>query len=185
MENDWIAATLYPNGTLKNKLGIQDSAELAEKEFQITARVELMLLQSQIKVKTVADLVKIHKLMFDSLYDWAGQYRMGDFGKGNTLFFPRERFDYGEEDINHAIAILPKKKPLAASDYAGLIDKINFFHPFREGNGRSTRLFLQLLAQEHGQVIDYPLTNDKMIEAENAADVKRIASLIKIEKIAK
>lgn len=65
-----------------------------------------------------------------------------------------------------------------------MIDKINFFHPFREGNGRSARTFLQLFALEHGQAIDYPLSNDAMIVAENEADVAQIASLIKIEAVA-
>ncbi|NRO50688.1 hypothetical protein IMAU30049_01319 [Lactobacillus helveticus] len=64
-----------------------------------------------------------------------------------------------------------------------MIDKINFFHPFREGNGRSTRTFLQLFALEHGQAIDYPLSNDAIV-AENEADVAQIASLIKIEAVA-
>ncbi|WP_081037603.1 Fic family protein [Lactobacillus helveticus] len=122
--------------------------------------------------------------MFSPLYEWAGHYRKGDFRKGNTVFFPRERFDYAEEDINEVISNLPKKGLLSAENYASLIDKINFFHPFREGNGRSTRTFLQLFALEHGQAIDYPLSNDAMIVAENEADVAQIASLIKIEAVA-
>lgn len=73
---------------------------------------------------------------------------------------------------------------MTAENYASLIDKINFFHPFREGNGRSTRIFLQLLALEHGQAIDYPLTNEAMIVAENEADVAKIALLMKVKALA-
>ncbi|WP_328798052.1 Fic family protein [Lactobacillus helveticus] len=129
------------------------------------------------------DLKKVHQIIFSPLYEWAGHYRKNDFRKGNTLFFPRERFDYAEEDINEVISNLPKKGLLSAENYASLIDKINFFHPFREGNGRSTRTFLQLFALEHGQAIDYPLSNDAIV-AENEADVAQIASLIKIEAVA-
>lgn len=171
MAEDWISETLYPNGTMKNKLWIRDAAELSDLEFQITAERELLLLKQKIKVGQIEDLKKIHKIMFSPLYDWAGHYRKGDFRKGNTVFFSRERFDYAKEDINEAISHLPKKGPLTAQDYANLIDKINFFHPFREGNGRSTRTFLHLFALQHGQAIDYPLTNDAMIVAENEADV--------------
>lgn len=185
MVEDWIRATLYPNGTMKNKFGIRNAAKLVDLEFRITAERELLLLKQKVKVGQIEDLKKIHKIMFAPLYEWAGHYRKGDFRKGNTVFFPRERFDYAEKDIDEAIANLSKKGPLNAENYASLIDKINFFHPFREGNGRSTRTFLQLLALEHGQAIDYPLTNDAMIMAENTADIAKIASLIKVESVAK
>lgn len=184
MAEDWISVTLYPNGTMKNKLGIRDAAKLADLEFQISAERELLLLKEKVKVGQIEDLKKIHKIMFSPLYEWAGHYRKGDFRKGNTVFFPRERFDYAEEDINEAISNLPKKGPLTAENYASLIDKINFFHPFREGNGRSTRTFLQLLALEHGQAIDYPLTNEAMIVAENEADIAKIALLIRVKALA-
>ena len=174
MAEDWISVTLYPNGTMKNKLGIRDAAELADLEFQISAERELLLLKEKVKVGQIEDLKKIHKIMFSPLYEWAGHYRKGDFRKGNTVFFPRERFDYAEEDINEAISNLPKKGPLTAENYASLI----------EGNGRSTRTFLQLLALEHGQAIDYPLTNEAMIVAENEADVAKIALLIKVKALA-
>lgn len=184
MADTWISKTLYKNGVLKNKLGIRDGAELARLEYRISGRVALRLLQRHLKVNTIDDLCKIHKLMFASLYPWAGKLRPGDFRKGDSVFFPYERFDYAREDIDNTIASLQKKKTLSNKDYAILLDKINYFHPFREGNGRSTKTFLQCLAANHGQVINYPLNNDQMIAAQEAADIERIAQLINVERIA-
>ena len=75
----------------------------------------------------------------------------------------------------------PARKPLANKDYAELLDAINFMHPFREGNGRSCKVFLSAYAANHGQVIDYPRRNKEMIEAQNEANVDKIAKLIKVE----
>lgn len=70
MAEDWITATLYPNGTMKNKLGIRDAAKLADVEFQIAAERELLLLKQ--KVSQIEDLKKVHQIMFSPLYEWAG-----------------------------------------------------------------------------------------------------------------
>lgn len=69
MAEDWISVTLYPNGTMKNKLGIRDAAELADLEFQISAERELLLLKEKVKVGQIEDLKKIHKIMFSPLYE--------------------------------------------------------------------------------------------------------------------
>lgn len=63
------------------------------------------------------------------------------------------------------------------------MDLLNYMHPFREGNGRSTRLFLQCYAANHNQCIVYPLSNDDLIQALTDANVHEIARLIKVEKI--
>ncbi|WP_278952228.1 hypothetical protein [Lactobacillus apis] len=72
----------------------------------------------------------------------------------------------------------PKTTPLSAKDYA---DAINFMHPFREGNGRSCKIFLSAYAANHGQMIDYPKKNEEMIQAQNEANIDQIAKLIKVE----
>ncbi|WP_103662574.1 Fic family protein [Lactobacillus sp. HT06-2] len=172
MADNWLAATLDENGVLKNKLGIKDPAELAQKEFWLSAKAALQILRHGVKITDIDDLNKIHQIMFGELYEWAGQERQGNFRKGNTEFFPYERFVYAKEDINDILHSLPKTEPLSAIDYAKLLDRINFYHPFREGNGRSSKVFLQCFAMQHGQVIDYPLTNDEIIAAEDAGDVE-------------
>lgn len=153
--SDWIQETLYDNGTSINKLGIRDAQKLAQKEFEITAQRELYLLNQDLVIKDVSAFAKINKFLFMPLYDWAGKYRSGNFYKGNTVFLYCNRFDYAEEDINHVLAAQRKKHMLIAKDYAQLMDLLNYMHPFREGNGRSTRLFLQCYAVNHNQCISF------------------------------
>ncbi|MCT3595773.1 cell division protein [Lactobacillus amylovorus] len=122
----------------------------------------------------------MNAFLFSPLYDWAGKYRQGNFYKGNTTFLDYNRFNYAEEDINHVMSLQQKQHHLTAED---LMDLLNYMHPFREGNGRSTRLFLQCYAVNHGQYIIFPLTNDNLIQALTDADVAKIAKLIKIENV--
>ncbi|ADQ59221.1 putative cell division protein [Lactobacillus amylovorus GRL 1112] len=81
------------------------------------------------------------------------------------------------------MSLQQKQHHLTAEDYAQLMDLLNYMHPFREGNGRSTRLFLQCHAVNHGQYIIFPLTNDNLIQALTDVDVAKIAKLIKIENV--
>ena len=157
--------------------------DLAKKEFEITAQRELFLLNQGIKIKAISAFAKINAFLFSPLYDQAGKYRQGNFYKGNTTFLDYNRFNYAEEDINHVMSLQQKQHHLTAEDYAQLMDLLNYMHPFREGNGRSTRLFLQCYAVNHGQYIIFPLTNDNLIQALTDVDVAKIAKLIKIENV--
>lgn len=181
--SDWISNTLQPNGVLKNKLGINNEEELQHTEYMLSSIAAFKLAKKHPKIKSIDDLKKIHKLMFDKLYDWAGKNRPGNFQKDDTVFFPCEMFDMAELDLNNHLASFPKKPK--AEDYAQLLDEINYYHPFREGNGRSTKVFLQCLAANRGQALDYPRKNDEMIEAQNKSDIKSIAKLIKVDDTAK
>lgn len=78
------------------------------------------------------------------------------------------------------MSLQQKQHHLTAEDYAQLMDLLNYMHPFREGNGRSTRLFLQCYAVNHLFIL---LTNDNLIQALTDADVAKIAKLIKIENV--
>lgn len=178
---DWISETLYSNGTLKNKLHIQDAKQLSATEYLQTTVKSIILLDQKPKITSISDLAKIHQFMFSNLYDWAGKYRKGNFQKNGYTFFDYQRFDYAEQDIDHLLQQLNKKDALLSYDYAQLLDKINFMHPFREGNGRSAKLFLDCLAANHAQVISYPRKNDQMIKAQNDADVKAIANLLVVQ----
>lgn len=180
-DKDWIAKTLYKNGVLKNKLGIHDEKELADLEYRLSAKASYQIISRHLKIKDISDLNKIHKIMFGRLYDWAGKDRPGDFSKGNTVFFPHDRFQFAKKNINGLLADYAKKDKLSKNDYAKLLDELNYYHPFREGNGRSTKTFIQALAAQHNQVIEYPRENSKMIEAEKNADIDGIARLIKLE----
>lgn len=178
---DWISKTLYPNGVMKNKLGITDEKELADTEFLLSSRNAVVLLKKQPRIKDISYLKKIHEFMFTDLYDWAGQYRPGDFQKNGYQFFEHTRFSFAEANINNIITSQPANQGLQATDYAKLLDEINYMHPFREGNGRSCKVFLLAYAANHKQTIDYPRKNQEMIVAQNQADVNAISKLIKVE----
>ena len=173
-DSEWYRQKfLYPNGTLKNKLNITDAAELAQKEYLSSG------------IRAVAFLRKNKKIMFGWLYDWAGQIRDYELVKGETEFLEYSRINFGIEEIDEKIQQLSSKKELANVDYAFLLDRLNYLHPFREGNGRSSKLFLQAFAANHGQVIDYPRSNKDLIIAQNNADIDQIASLIRVNAKAK
>ena len=179
--SDWIKKTLYSNGTMINKMGILNNEELHQEEYKIVATRIVRLYQKKLKINDIKDLNKIHKYLFNPLYDWAGKYRKGNFQKDGFNFLEYTRFAYAEQDINKLLQTLSKKDELQAFDYAKLIDKLNFMHPFREGNGRSSKVFIQCLAANHQQIIDYPRNNSKMIRALQDANIDKIADLINVE----
>ncbi|MQS53224.1 Fic/DOC family protein [Companilactobacillus mishanensis] len=152
---DWIAETLQDNGTLKNKLGIRNAHKLHELETLVTQHRQESLVR--FPITSVIDLQKIHKWLFSDLYEWAGEFRQGDFQKGSTRFFPRSRFSLAIQDIDQQIYHINethyKLKIIFSSDLANLLLDINNFHPFREGNGRAQRLFISMLAEQNGYII--------------------------------
>lgn len=179
--SDWIADTLYPNGVMKNKANILDSDKLERTEYLISAKCATLFLAQHPKIESITDLKKIHRIMFGQLYDWAGQYRPGNFQKNGFEFFDCGRFEFAEKSINSIMHKQPANKPLEATDYAILLDEINFMHPFREGNGRSCKVFVLAYAANHGQVIDFPHKNEEMIQAQSNADVDYLAKLIDVQ----
>lgn len=138
---------------LKNKLGIDDSAELARVEEKISKTKAVKLYESDIveefEVGKFSGLAKIHKFLFDELYDFAGKVRTVNIAKGNFRFTP---VMYLEVALKH-IDDMPQ------STFDEIIEKyveMNVAHPFREGNGRSTRIWLDLiLKQKLNLVIDW------------------------------
>lgn len=138
---------------LENKLGISDSAELARAEEKISKTKALELFEKglldQFEVGTFAGLSKIHKYLFDDIYDFAGTVRTVNISKGSFRFAPLMYLSSALENIS--------KMPQGSFDE--IIEKyveMNIAHPFREGNGRSTRIWLDaILKKELGMVIDW------------------------------
>ena len=138
---------------LKNKLGIEDSAELAREEERISKKKALELFENGIldtlEPGTFSALKAIHKYLFEDIYDFAGEIRTVNVAKGNFRFAPLMYLDAALENID--------KMPQSTFDE--IIEKyveMNIAHPFREGNGRSTRIWLDLLLKaEMGKVIDW------------------------------
>lgn len=138
---------------LENKLGITDSTELARAEERISKAKALNLFETGLldtfEVGTFQGLAQIHKYLFDEIYDFAGQMRTVNIAKGNFRFAPVLYLQSALETIGR----------MPQSTFDEIIAKyveMNVAHPFREGNGRSTRLWLDgMLKKELGQVIDW------------------------------
>lgn len=138
---------------LTNKLGIDDPAELAREEERISKKKAVALFENGMLDKLEAGkfsaLQAIHKYLFEDIYDFAGEIRTVNLAKGNFRFAPRMYLEAALENID--------KMP--QSNFDEIIEKnveMNIAHPFREGNGRSTRIWLDLiLKKEICQVIDW------------------------------
>lgn len=138
---------------LENKLGLTSSADLAREEERISKKKALELFESGILDKLDAGkfstLKTIHKYLFDEIYDFAGEIRTVNLAKGNFRFAP---VMYLEVALN-GIDKMPQ------SNFDEIVEKyveMNIAHPFREGNGRSTRIWLDLIfKKELHKVVDW------------------------------
>ena len=138
---------------LENKLGIATSSELANIEEKISKKKAMQLFElgllDQMEAGTFETLSKIHKYLFDEIYDFAGQTRNVNIAKENFRFVP----------LMYLNAALENIEKMPQSNFDEIIKKyveMNIAHPLREGNGRSTRIWLDLiLKSELGKVIDW------------------------------
>lgn len=138
---------------LDNKLGLEDAVELAHEEERLTKKRALELYDKKIldsfEVGTFAGLRAIHGYLFQDVYGFAGQVRKVNIAKGNFRFAPVLYLDAALQSID--------KMP--QDTFEQIIVKyveMNVAHPFREGNGRSTRIWLDMiLKKELGRVVDW------------------------------
>ena len=139
--------------TLENKLGITNSPELAKVEERISKAKAIELFECDMldsfEVGTFAGLAKIHEFLFSEIYDFAGKLRTVNIAKGNFRFAP----------VMYLEAALNNIDNMPQSTFDEIIEKyveMNIAHPFREGNGRSTRIWLDcILKKELGQVVNW------------------------------
>ena len=142
---------------LENKLGITDSAALAREEEKISKKKALELFETgyldTLTAGTFESLSLIHKYLFDEIYEFAGKMREVNIAKGNFRFAPLMYLQAALDNIDK----MPQK------DFDAIIEKyveMNIAHPFREGNGRATRIWLDLiLKKELGKVVDWSLVD--------------------------
>lgn len=138
---------------LKNKLGINDELELAKVEEKITKMKAMKLFETgelnTFEVGTFKGLAEIHKYLFEDIYDFAGQVRTENISKSNFRFA-------SSMYLKEALKQIDK---MPQSNFDEIIEKyieMNIAHPFREGNGRSTRIWLDMiLKKEIGKVVDW------------------------------
>ncbi|MBP3444322.1 MAG: Fic family protein [Bacilli bacterium] len=142
---------------LENKLGITNFLDLAHEEERITKLKALELFDTnkidEFEIGTFKGLSCIHKYLFDDIYSFAGKIRKENIAKGNFRFASCMYL----EDILHKIDNMPQ------DTFENIIKKyveMNIAHPFREGNGRSTRIWLDLILRKKlNKVIDWSKVN--------------------------
>ena len=138
---------------LENKLGLTDSADLAREEERISKKKAVELFETglldTLPAGKFVTLQAIHKYLFEDIYDFAGEIRTVNMAKGNFRFAPLMYLQAALENID--------KMP--QSNFDEIVEKyveMNIAHPFREGNGRSTRIWLDhILKNEIGKVVDW------------------------------
>ena len=184
--NDLFVAT---NGVLINKLGLSTTPALNAEEIKFAS---LRHIQLEIDPVTghfdLPHLQAIHRQIFQDVYPWAGEIRTVDIAKGNTIFLSHHKIKTAFEKLagtlkneNYLTGLPPDKFAARLGDYFG---KINVAHPFREGNGRTQRVFIQQLAQHAGYDLQWQsVGNDAMknacISAEQG-DASKLARLIQL-----
>lgn len=142
---------------LENKLGIKSSAQLAEAEERISKKKAAEMFESgfldSLEAGTFRSLAEIHRYLFSDIYDFAGELRTVNISKGGFRFAP----------VLYLEAALKNIENMPQSTFDEIIEKyveMNVAHPFREGNGRSTRIWLDLmLKKELGMVVDWSTIN--------------------------
>ena len=158
---------------LENKLGITESAELARVEEKLSKKKALELFESglldKLEAGTFDTLSKIHKYLFDEIYYFAGEIRDVNLAKGTFRFAP---VIYLKPALEH-IDKMPQ------STFEQIIEKyveMNVAHPFREGNGRSTRIWLDMiLKKETGNVVDWnSVDKEEYLSAMERSPVKSL-----------
>ena len=170
-EYEWDSKYCYPHSfVLKNKLGIQDGKELAEAERELTA-----LNLAEIKEKPVRGhfdlkhLQAIHQAIFRDIFTWAGKLRAVDIAKGNQFCLCQHLESYAAgifAELKNENYLLHTPAEAMPERLAYYLSEINVLHPFREGNGRAQRVFIEYLAQKAGFHVDFSgVTSAEMIEA--------------------
>lgn len=142
---------------LQNKLGINNSVELAKEEERISKKKALDLFDGTVLVMypvgSFVQLAAIHRYLFEDIYDFAGKVRTVNMAKGNFRFAP----------VMYLQAALESIENMPQSTFDEIVEKyveMNVAHPFREGNGRSARIWLDLmLKDELHLVVDWSLVD--------------------------
>ena len=143
--------------TLENKPGSTSFAELAREEEKLSKKKALALFENgilnQLEAGTFSALKEIHKYLFDEIYDFAGEIRSINIAKGNFRFVP---FMY----LSAALESIEKMPQTTFDEIVEKYVEMNVAHPFREGNGRSTRIWLDhMFKKELQKVVDWSQIN--------------------------
>lgn len=172
---------------LRNIADVTDPAVLLFLEsVAVTKRIH-ELYETPIKISGIESLFAIHKHLFQDIYAWAGKKRNVEISKDGKQFFPTTHFDNAFRFIDTLILNYKKtrktNKQQLAEKLAEILDNVNYLHPFREGNGRTQREFLRLLALEKGLTLNLNPPDNKNVferymQGTIESDVKTLTELI-------
>ncbi|MEC4004036.1 Fic family protein [Flavobacterium sp. SUN052] len=172
MENNYQYIDLnfeYTNrkGVLHNIANIEDEKILlAYESLRVSKRVE-ELIENPIKIIDSNSLLIIHHYLFQDVYQWAGKVRTVNISKDGKPFFDGERFNIAFQYIDNLIiefkTLKNTNKKALAYKLAEILDNVNYLHPFRDGNGRTQREFLRLLALEKGMQLNLNPPDNKNV----------------------
>lgn len=176
-------------GVLRNRLGITDASELEQAEASFVAWRSYELSQKPIVGRFDLDhLQAIHRHLFGDVYEWAGEIRDIDLSKGNSYFANHTHIVSAATSIFEK---LEKERYLKGLDAAAFSERaayylgeINALHPFREGNGRVQREFINHLARANGYIIDWTaIAPERMLQASiesfHQGDTTKFAAFIR------
>lgn len=162
----------YPGtNVLKNKLNIKDNRLLKTAEEEITLIKQMELLKNPIKGNfSKSHLMNIHGFIFEDVYPFAGKIRREQISKANTMFYPPNLID---RELGRVFSKIKEKNMLKESDEEKIFDnlayvmaELNIIHPFREGNGRSIREFIRLMAKRMGYDLNWGnVGKEELLEA--------------------
>ena len=167
---EWDKEYCYPDShVLINRLGITDNEALSAAEREITSLKLAMAIRKPVKGSfDLHHLQKIHKYIFGDIYAWAGKLRHVNIAKGNQFCLSQNLEQYagsifGKLEREHYLMDAGKNIPYRLAYY---LSEINVLHPFREGNGRTQRLFIMYLANIAGYAVDFSeISPEEMIIA--------------------
>ena len=151
----------YPDSNvLKNKLNIRENKLLKTAEEEITLIKQMELLKNPIKGNfSKAHFMNIHKFIFEDIYPFAGKIRREQISKADTMFYPPNLID---RELDKVFAKIKEKNMLKETNKEKIFDnlayvmaELNIIHPFREGNGRSIREFIRLMAKRMGYDLNW------------------------------
>lgn len=162
----------YPGtNILKNKLNIKNYEMLKSAEEEITAIKHFELLQNPIRGNfTKSHLLNIHKFIFEDIYFFAGKIRKEQIGKANTLFYPPNLINRELDKVFCYIKsnqlTREKSEDIFFDRLAFVMAELNIIHPFREGNGRTIREFIRVLAKKCGYNLNWgKIDRESLLEA--------------------
>ena len=187
----WDSYFIPGTDVLRNRLGLDDAGTLQSAENDLVEARIAELRASPIIVRQTFDakhLTALHRHLFQDVYEWAGELRTVGIEKGGEHFVPPHDIETPLEHLAHRIResnhLRTKSDHEAADELAYLYDFVNYAHPFREGNGRTQREFLDQLMARSGRGLDWLALDDaRLTDASHyarVADEDRLQPLVKL-----